>query len=126
MGETHPVVARRDVGQRARTEPGLAGREDDEIGCELKAEYLVDLEAAVVRSAGHQLHEGEKRVVLVEHAVGREVKDPAAWRFSAKHRLGGGGHDPHLHVVPRVPLDGFHYTTGGGKCCEPGSATRHD
>ena len=108
-GETDPVVARGHVAERARAEARLAGREHDQIGGELKSKYFVHLETPVLAGAGSKVNEGEQRVLLVEHAVRREVQDAASRGLTTERRFGCCAPGQHLYIRAPEPSDGRHF-----------------
>src|ERR1041384_3424140 len=52
--QANPIITRRNVGEGAGAEAGLAGAQDHETSLESQAEDLVDLESAVVAGRGCQ------------------------------------------------------------------------
>src|SRR6185312_13096947 len=68
--------------------PCLAGGEHHEVRREVETEHLVHFEPSVLCAVRDQIHEREQRILLAEDAIGREVQDAAAGRFTTKRGFG--------------------------------------
>src|SRR6266849_253327 len=75
LDESHPVVTRRDVRQRAGAKRSLTGGEHDEARAQLETKHVVDFESTVSSRLGRKINEREEGVVFVEDAVGGEMND---------------------------------------------------
>ena len=77
----------------------------------METEDLVHLEPPVFRAVARELHEGEQRILFVQHAVGREVQHASGRSEATKCRLGRRAAAQHLRIRPGKAPDRRHFLT---------------